>query len=324
MNSTLENSLFFVDAIAKIKSVLSDYKDKKWRVAYSGGSDSDTTMWILRYAGFEPKAVFHNTGLEYEATWKQIEYMRSEGFDIEVIKAKIPIPTSNRVYGHPFISKQVSEMLQRLQKHDFDFQNHGILSFDELYKIYPNCKSALRWWTNNTPSPQTDIQNNRYLKEFLIEFGLPFRVANKCCDGAKKLPIKQYVKEHDIDLMILGIRKSERGKRNVVYKNCYVSFSTRSYSMFFPIFWINDEQKRILDLELSIKHSDCYEVYGLKRTGCAGCPFGRNFEQELAIISHFEPKLNKGINSIFASSYEWTRKYKEYVRVKKTGKIPLF
>lgn len=320
----LEESLFFVDAVAKVKSVLSEYEGKEWRVAYSGGADSDTVLWLLRYVGFEPKSIFYNTGIEYKATLNHLDYMRSQGFEIEEIKAKRAVPTSNRIYGHPFISKLVSEMLSRLQKHNFDFQNHGPLSFAELYELYPNCKGALRWWTNTTKSPQTAIKNNRYLKEFLITYGLPFKVANMCCEGAKKLPVKEYSKKNNVSLWILGIRESEGGVRNGVYKNCYTKFNGQPYSIFFPLFWINNKQKGIIDKELKVKHSDCYEVYGLKRTGCAGCPFGRNFENELLILDKFEPKLGKGIVNIFSPSYEWTRKYREFIRMEKTGMELLF
>ena len=44
--------------------------------------------------------------------------------------------------------------------------------------------------------------------------------------------------------------------------------------------------------------------YGLKRTGCAGCPYGRNFEEELEIMQQHEPKLFKAVNFVFKDSYE--------------------
>ena len=48
------------------------------------------------------------------------------------------------------------------------------------------------------------------------------------------------------------------------------------------------------------------------RTGCAGCPFGSRFEEELEIIKKYEPKLYKAVNKIFAKSYEYTRRYREF------------
>lgn len=313
----IENELVFVDTFAKMESVMEQFKDKKVRIAYSGGADSDTLLWLFRYKGYDVSAVFYDTGLEYDATWKQIEYMKSQGFNIDIIKAKRPIPTSNKKYGHPFISKFVSEMLQRLQHHNFDFQNDGNKTFDELVVQYPKAKSALRWWTNTHNGMRNNIKWNKNLKEFLIENGLPFKVSSKCCEGAKKLPIKEYMKENVIDLIIMGIRKAEGGSRASAYKNCFVPSKSYSYSMYFPMFWWKKEDKEKFDKEMGIIHSACYTQYGLERTGCAGCPFGQNFEKELLAIDQFEPRLSKGINNIFNKSYEWTRKYKEYAENQK-------
>ena len=69
-----------------------------------------------------------------------------------------------------------------------------------------------------------------------------------------------------------------------------------------------------------VKNSDCYCVYGLKRTGCAGCPFGQNFEEELRIMKEYEPKLFIAANNIFGASYQYTRMYKEYSKRKEEVK----
>lgn len=62
----------------------------------------------------------------------------------------------------------------------------------------------------------------------------------------------------------------------------------------------------------NIVHSDCYTKYGLKRTGCCGCPYGKNFEKELKIIQQYEPNLYSAVNKIFGQSYEYTRNFLEY------------
>lgn len=50
----------------------------------------------------------------------------------------------------------------------------------------------------------------------------------------------------------------------------------------------------------------------MKRGGCACCPFGRDFEQELEAAKKYEPKLYKAANLIFGDSYDYTRKYKDF------------
>lgn len=314
---SITKNLVFVDTFQKLDSVMEQHVGKNIRVAYSGGADSDIVMHLLKLRGYDITGVFYDTGLEYAATWEHLDYMRSLGFNIEVIKARRPIPTSQRNYGYAFISKRVADMLERLQKHNFDFQQHGSLPFDVLYEMYPKCKSALRWWTNTHNSDRNNIKWNRYLKEFLIEYGLPFKVSGKCCDGAKKLPIKEYTKAHNIDLMILGIRRAEGGARASTYKGCFVPKRAYTYSMYFPLFFWKDEDRLLFEQVFDIRHSAAYHTYGLKRTGCAGCPFGLKFEEELDVMQHHEPKLLKGVSNIFGPAYGWTRKYKAFVQEQK-------
>lgn len=50
----------------------------------------------------------------------------------------------------------------------------------------------------------------------------------------------------------------------------------------------------------------------MKRTGCAGCPYGRDFEFELEVVKQHETKLYKAVTNVFKDSYEYTRKYREF------------
>jgi 3'-phosphoadenosine 5'-phosphosulfate sulfotransferase (PAPS reductase)/FAD synthetase len=319
----LENHLFFIDAFSKIKAVMKSFEGKEIRMAYSGGSDSDDCLWMLREAGYNVKSVFFDTGLEYQATWRHLDYMRTEGYDIEVVKPPKSIPNTVYHYGEPFINKHVSDMLERLKYNHFDFKNDGLLEFDEAYKKYPHSKSALRWWTNNNTSQSNNIAWNRSLKEFLIENdGIPFPASAHCCYNTKKLPSKKYARANNVSLMMLGIRRAEGGKRATSYASCYIEKSViYPYSLFLPLFWWTNEDKSTFDRITGIKHSDCYNVYGMKRTGCPGCPFARGFEDELVAISTYEPNLEKAVNHIFKNSYEWTRKFREF---QKENKIPGF
>jgi len=286
----LENHLVFVDTFAKIESVIPTYDLSKIRISYSGGSDSDTVAWLMKYLGYNVKMVIFDTGLEYKATWRHVEYMRSEGFDIEIVKPEKSIPWTLLNYGKPFISKHVSDKLHRLSTHDFDFKNHGNLSFDELLVHYPNCRSALRWWTDNNTSKSNNISWNRGLKDFLIqEGGVPFVTSSHCCYNAKKLPSKIHARKNKIELLMMGIRRAEGGKRATTYQSCFLPKTMYSYDLYFPIFWWTDKDKQLFDEVLGIKHSECYGTYGMKRTGCPGCPFGQRYEDEINSIAEFDP-----------------------------------
>ena len=55
-------------------------------------------------------------------------------------------------------------------------------------------------------------------------------------------------------------------------------------------------------------------VYGLKRTGCCGCPISYKAVDDLEKIGKFEPNITKAAWNIFGNSYEYRRKYNEYKR----------
>lgn len=304
--------------------LVSDNKLKRHRkvfVAISGGSDSDLLVHLFATLDSEKKTVygFFNTGLEFHATKKHLKYLEERyGIEIVEIKAVKPIPLCVRQYGVPFLSKQVSEFIERLQRHNFKWEDKP---FEELYREYPKCKAALRWWCNCWGAKSKfNISYNTWLKEFMIENPPTFKISNKCCYYAKKVVAKRFVEDGDFDLNVVGVRKAEGGARSTAYKNCFSPETDKSIAQYRPLFWYKQETKREFEEAYDIKHSDCYEVWGLQRTGCSGCPFGQNIEDELAACEKYEPKMYKALNNVFGASYEYTRKYREFQR-KKRGEM---
>lgn len=208
-------------------------------------------------------------------------------------------------------------MISRLQSHNFDWTDG---SYEDLVEKYPDCKGALKWWCNYNDKSNSisvfSINRNKYLKEFMILNPPTFKVSNKCCQYAKKDVAHNFAKDNDIDLRCVGIRKSEGGIRSTSYKSCFSEY-TDKYDEFRPIFWYIDSDKEYYEQHFSVKHSKCYTGYGLKRTGCVGCPYGKDFEKELEIVQKYEPKLYKACMNIFGESYEYTRKYREFQKMMK-------
>lgn len=311
-NKTIADNLII--AFSKINSNLYD----KIVCSISGGGDSDVMMDIVFNCDKDNKVdyVWFDTGLEYQATKDHLKFLEEKyGVVITKHKAIKPIPSTCKEYGQPFLSKYVSEMIQRLQRHNFKWEDK---SFEELYKEYPKCKIALQWWCNCNISDRFNISRNKYLKEFMIENPPTFKISNKCCKYAKKDVVHKLIKNNEYDLEISGIRRAEGGIRDVMYKNCFDN--NEDYDKYRPLFWYTNIDKEEYEKHYNIIHSKCYTEYGLKRTGCAGCPFGRNFEFELEVIKQYEPKLYKAINNIFGDSYEYTRMYKEFILSQKETK----
>ena len=321
IDSAPEN-LAIVDALAKCEMQIK--RHRKIMVSVSGGSDSDVMLDLIVRCGGKDKTtfVFFNTGLEYEATKKQLEYLNDKyGIDIQVIPPVKPIPTCVKQYGVPFWSKQVSDMIERLQKHNFQWEDEPL---DVLLEKYPKCKSAIRWWCNDwSRTDKTcpfDIGYISWLKEFLMANPPTFPISNKCCHYAKKEPAKKYLEAHAFDLNCVGVRQAEGGARATRYKNCYTA-AMDGPDQYRPLFWFSDADKAEYDEHYDLCHSDCYKVWGMKRTGCAGCPFGRNFEEELALAEKYEPKFHKAMLKVFGQSYEYRRQFeafREEMRKKKT------
>ena len=164
-------------------------------------------------------------------------------------------------------------------------------------------------------SDNFNIKRNRWLKEFLILNPPKFKISSKCCQYAKKDVGKKVIKEGNYDLDIIGVRKAEKGNRATAYKSCFDE-NCQGYDNYRPLFWYTNSDKEDYENHYGIEHSKCYTEYGLSRTGCAVCPFGRVFEQELEVIQNYEPKLFVAVNNIFGDSYEYTRKYREFCKVK--------
>ena len=61
-----------------------------------------------------------------------------------------------------------------------------------------------------------------------------------------------------------------------------------------------------------IRYSDAYEVYGLTRTGCCGCPISYKAVDDLEKIRPFEPNVVEAAWNIFGKSYEYRKKYNDY------------
>ena len=283
-------------------------------VSVSGGADSDIIVHIIatHFRKFLDKIhfVFANTGIEYRATLQHIKYLE-EKYDVSIEEVRgMPIPIAVKRYGVPFISKQASEYLQRLQKHGFHFEDG---KFEDLYKKYPKCKVGIRYWTNDWgEGSRYNINWNRGLKEFLVERKPDQKFSAQCCYVSKKSPLMKYQKAIGADLYITGERKSEGGARAGRHANCFEHSNHADADHFMPLwFWDDDTKKWYCERE-KIKHSDCYDVYGLKRTGCVGCPFGRDVFEELETMKKYEPQCYKLCESVFGESYELTKQYRQF------------
>lgn len=309
--TNMPKNQIIVDNFIKAYSKINSDKYQKILCSISGGADSDVVLDICTKCDVDHKIdyVWFDTGLEYQATKDHLKELEAKyGVTIRPYRAIKPIPLTCKQYGQPFISKHASEMIRRLQAHNFQWENE---SFDILFQKYPKCKSALEWWCCTKPTATMNITRNAWLKEFMMTYPPDFNISNLCCKYAKKDVAHKILDEGDYDMQITGLRKAEGGVRATAYKSCFDEKCGEADN-YRPIWWYKDDDKKAYENFFNVIHSKCYTEYGLERTGCAGCPYGKEFEDELAIIEKYEPRLYVAVNNIFGKSYEYTRKYREF------------
>lgn len=301
-------------AALKSKAILA--RHSRIAVSISGGADSDVMLDLVERTkgNRNVRYIWFNTGLEYQATKDHLVYLENRyNIQIERIRAEKPVPYCVHEYGIPFKSKYASEMLGRLQDHGFKFEDRPL---EELIQEYPNCQRALMWWCNRNVTHEGitgrfNINRNPWLKEFLIANPPDFKISNKCCTYAKKEVAHRFVSENSIDLNVIGVRQAEGGVRAAT-KTC---FSEGEHSdTFRPIFWFSNKDKQYYDETFGIVHSDCYTKYGMRRTGCVGCPYAREMNDNLESIKENEPRLYKACWNVFGEAYEYTRAFNSFRR----------
>lgn len=305
--------------------------------SYSGGADSDIMIDMIERArklALLPsvKYVFFNTGLEMKATKDHVkETAEKYGVEIEEVRPDVNIVNAVRRNGIPFVSKIMSGGLDEWQKkkiplsvaEEYEQADDKRAKRQELKERYPGCQSLLNFLCccdkegNPRPNIQLVINSSKYMRDFIKEYPPDFKISAKCCDYCKKDVAHKIQKEYE--MIITGERRDEGGMRSVPRKGeanshmCFTETSSGQYR-FRPIYYVSDSDKVWYKERYGVRYSDAYEVYGLTRTGCCGCPISYKAVSDLEKIRPYEPNVVKAAWNIFGRSYEYRRLYNEYKR----------
>lgn len=316
--------------------------------SYSGGADSDIMIHLIertrKLFGLQPvKYVFFNTGLEMKATKDHVRYTAEKyGVEIEEVRPRINIVQSTRKYGIPFVSKIMSAGLEGWQKkniplsiaEEYEKAEDKSEKRRELKERYPGCETTINFLCccNSVGEPRPNIQlvinSSKYMRDFIAEYPPDFQISAKCCDYCKKQVAHSVQKGYD--MVITGERRDEGGMRSVPRKDsssmCFTETSSGQYRLR-PLYYVSDADKAWYREFYGIKYSDAYEVYGLTRTGCCGCPISYKAVEDLDKIRPYEPNVVKAAWNIFGKSYEYRKKYNEYKEMRKArenGQMSIF
>lgn len=312
--------------------------------SYSGGSDSDIMIDLIERTRkmfndacgrevLKPvKYVFFNTGLEMKATKDHVKATAEKyGVEIEECRPKISIVKASREYGIPFLNKHFSQRLNDYQNKnvpmsiidEYEKAEDKAVTFQKFVRCYPKSKSLIHFLLNTDRNGvqhfnQLGFQSEKYLREYMEKYPPDFQISAKCCDYCKKQLAHRIQK--GFDMVITGERMAEGGVRttnnqmletNPLNTMCFFEQSNGQYR-FRPLFYVSDKDKAWYKEHYGIRYSDAYEVYGLTRTGCCGCPISFKAVDDLEKIRPYEPNVVKAAWNIFGDSYRYRQKYNEY------------
>lgn len=301
--------------------------------SYSGGSDSDIMIDLIE----RTRAMFHlppvkyaffETGLEMKATRDHVKATAEKyGVEIQSFRPKVNIVQATRKYGVPFVSKIMSAGLSEWQKkgvplsiaEEYEQAEDKAAKRRELKGRYPKCESLINFLCccNAAGEPRPNIQlvinSSKYMRDFIGECPPDFRISADCCTYCKKNLAHKVQKGYD--MIITGERRDEGGMRSVPRKDntalCFTETSSGQYRLR-PLYYVSDADKAWYKEEYGIRYSDAYEVYGMTRTGCCGCPISYKAVEDLEMIRPYEPNVVKAAWNIFGKSYEYRKKYVAY------------
>lgn len=294
----MTNEFILEDRIQKIQQIINKYDEKNFFVSYSGGQDSNVLHKLIDLALPDNKIprVYSNTGIEYKAIVDFVKQKAEQDDRFEIITPKVPIKQMLEEQGYPFKSKSHSRMVYEYQK------NPNLFSPDRRgLRVYVGIDVTKDKKAGYRPCPQ------KLLYQFRYGEGLDFKVSDKCCHYLKVEPLDKWKRERERPIAIIGIMKEEGGRRS--FSNC-LAFSGSSLKAFQPLVAVTKEwEKWFIDkyeVDLPILY---YPPYNFERTGCKGCPFALDLQNELGTLEQYFPSERKQCEII------WKPVYDEYRRI---------
>lgn len=299
----MDNELILFDRIEVIKSTNQKYDlENNAYISFSGGKDSTILHYLIDMAlpnNHIPR-VFINTGIEYNYIVDFVKELASKDDRFIILKPSQPIKPMLEKYGYPFKSKLHSHWLSI-------YNNSGLTNAVKKYlgEIEGNIKFIC-----------PNILKYQFTKDFNI------KCSEKCCTKLKKDPTKKWQKENNRSIVLTGMRKEEGGAREKL--TCIITDKQNKLVKFHPLVVVNDDFENWFIDKYNIKLCKLYrEPFNFKRTGCKGCPYSLDLQEQLDTMAMYLPNEKKQCEMI------WKPVYQEYRRLgyrlrKDTGQMSIF
>ena len=131
-----------------------------------------------------------------------------------------------------------------------------------------------------------------------------YNYSNKCCYKLKKDLMHKKQKELGLKINITGMRQEEGGNRQ------RLSCITNNGKSFHPLVVCSEQWENWFIEKYNIKLCELYyPPYNMVRTGCKGCPYSLNLQNDLDMMAQLLPNERKQCEII------WKPVYDEYRRI---------
>lgn len=285
------NEFLLQDRLQKIKQVITQYGEENFYISFSGGKDSTVLHELIDMALPKNKIprVYANTGIELNMIKDFVLKKQKNDNRFVIIQPKTNIKEMLNIYGYPFKSKGHSEMVERYQRRGkitSVLQYLGERPDKKPWSSFKSCPTKLRY-------------------QFTDDFNL--RISDKCCEKLKEEPLKEWCKENKKSYGIVGIMRSEGGRRT---STVCLAFINGKLKNFHPLAPVTKEWEDWFIDQYNIDICDIYKPpYNFIRTGCKGCPFAIKIQEELDTLEKYFPAERK------QCEYIWSPVYEEYRRI---------
>jgi 3''-phosphoadenosine 5''-phosphosulfate sulfotransferase (PAPS reductase)/FAD synthetase and related enzymes len=286
----MTNEFILQDRLQKIKQIINQYGEENFYLSFSGGKDSTVLSALVDLAIPDNKIprVYADTGIELNMIRDFVIEMQKTDNRIILIKPSVPIKQMLDMHGYPFKSKEYSSIHEHFKK--TGLKTHWVrqyLQCDEQKNKLDRyaCPKILRY-------------------QFTDEFNL--KISDNCCKELKEKPLKQWQKINNKPYAILGIMRSEGGRRN--HAKC-LAFSGNKLKAFQPLSIISKDWENWFIDTYNVEICNIYKPpYNFDRTGCKGCPFNPKLQDSLDILEKYFPAERKQCEIIWKPVYEEYRR----------------
>ena len=287
----MTNEFLLQDRLQKIRQIIRKYGEENFYVSFSGGKDSTVLSALVDMALPDNKIprVYANTGIELNMIRDFVFRLAEMDKRIEVIKPSVPIKKTLEEEGYPFKSKSHSMWHERYKR----------IGRSEGVTQYLGERTDKEPWSSQTSCPQ--ILKYQFTPEFNI------KISDKCCLRLKEEPLAKWSKENNKPFPIIGVMREEGGRRNNA--QCLAIRGNKLFA-FQPLAPMTKEWEEWFIEAYGVEICDIYKPpYNFVRTGCKGCPFARNLQDELDTLERFFPEERRQCEII------WKPIYEEYRRI---------